>query len=1169
MMKLQVNTGLERAISVIDKYYEIVYIIIFALYYFTQITVLSSAPFFFVEFIERVVSLTLPIIVVTWLIRNLTFKKREVIIGLILIFIMTAVSLKNGYGELRYMAFFAAGSIGVNLKKVIKCTAITAGITILYTFLYTFAFNSRINSVYVHVNRVRSTMGLKYPTDAASFVLYLCFCLMILGKICPFIITFIFSCLSLFLSWFYFDSVTSSIISGLLCLAVIGVFLYEKKFYKFTVPQRLETMVQVAIYILIPFLTGLQLMLAYFYGKESSWAVMTDKLLHRRVMLTYKGLAEHGISLFGENYDMFGAAAPGIKSGTTYNFLDSSYVNIPVRYGLIAFVCILFMWFIIQRKAVKHRNGFIILATILISIHSYLEQHFAEIAFNSLLFLPFSYGFDKDGDADVLLNNKSNAKKMIMAAVVVLVITMLSPYIFSATRTIHDSMTHENVQDRLDADSKGVEIILDVNDYPVYADVLTGEYVRRFKEIKRSALSGDDLVRKFDCTIITDVHKDSPTFFSRGAAYARISDYSAVYTTDPAVIGALRDAGYHVAGYYYPEEHVDIRNRYSSDSIPISTKHVEISGEIEVDTFATVEGEVVKVTFYSTDGSVEKKYSRKDVNEKGTIKYNLALDTEYEVVSIEIEATSNADIFPLPATLVDGTRNISVATHLCGMETEETKVYEGTYTLRTHLEMTNYESINADVVGKVTLSPKFGTEMTKDIYLRDFSETGTLDYETVFNSPGDYYSFVIEPVGEAELLSDSVCVEKTPDYDIFSTYNHDGTISRSEYYDLNGNRTLTDEGVFAYEYEYDDNGNAIVVRYYDTNNSPVISSDGYAEVHRAYNKLKYLTHESYYGEDGAPLANQMGYASFDQEVDALGRPTYIRYNDEEGKPTITGYKYAAVKKKYNDENLVIYEAYYDENGDRLSMEEGYSGCRYDYDKTGHRSKIVYLDDEDEPVITRLGYAEINKEFDDKGNITVESYYDENGELKLLDEGYATIVRIYDDYGDNTSVLYFGLETTSYVEIRREYDDQRRLIYEGKFDNDRNGLILNDDYSAYRLEYDDAGNVISVKYYGTDGNPMLVGGDYFECRRKYDENGRVIYESFWGIEGENVVRGGGYHGLGYGYDDNNNRNVIKYYDTYDNPVEDSTGVFEIRRTFDDNHNIINKSYYDLEGKLIKR
>ena len=1169
MMKLQINTAVNRAISVIDKYYEIVYTITFVLYYFTQITVLSGAPFFFVAFFECIVSLILPVIVIICLIRNFDCRKREAIIGFILIIIMMIVVWKNGYDELKYLALFAAGSIGVDFKKVVKSTAITSVITILYTFLYTFAINPSINSVYVQVKRVRSTMGLKYPTDAASYVLYVGISLMLLGKVYPFVITFIFSVLSLFLSAFYFDSVTSSIISAIFCLTVIGAFLYEKKFFKLAIPKKIENLVQGAVYALIPLLTVFQLILAYFYGKERTWASMADALLHRRVSLTYKGLTEHGITLLGENIDLFGKAAPGIQTGEVYNFIDSSYINIPVRYGLIAFVCILFMWFIIQRKAVKHGNVFIILATILIAIHSFEEHHFAEIAFNPLLFLPFSDGFDNDGDVNVFPLKKANVKKIIVAAIAALFVVVLSPFIFSTTRTMYDSFTHDNVHGRLEADSKAVDIILDANEYSVYADVLTGEYIGRFKEIKRSVLSGDDLVRKFDCTIITDTNVNSPAFFARGAAYARISDYSAVYTTDSAVIGALRDAGYHVAGYYYPEEHLDIRNQYSSDSIPISSKHVEIFGEVEVHTSAPVEGEVVKVTFYSTDGSVEKIYGRKDVNEKGTIRYNLALDTEYEVVSVEIESISDADIIPLPATLVDGIENISVDTHLCSMETEETKVYKGKYTIRTHLEMTNYESINADVVGKVTFSPKFGTEITKDIYLRDFSESGTLDYETFFVSPGDYYSFVIDAVGEAELLADSVSIEKTPDYDVLSTYNSDGAISRSEYYDLDGNRTLTEEGVFAYEYEYDDNDNVIVVRYYDTDNVPVISSGGYAEVHRAYDKLKHLIHESYYGEDGASLTNQMGYAAFDQEVDVFGRPTYIRYYDSKGKPVITGYKYAAVRKKYNDDNQIIYEAYYDENGDRLTMEEGYSGCRYDYDETGHRSKIIYLDDEDEPVITKLGYAEINREFDEKGNVTVEAYYDEEGELKLLDEGYATIVRIYDDYGDNTSVLYFGLETTSYIEIKREYDEKRRLIYEGKFDSEGNGLILDGEFSAYRQEYDDAGNVGSIKYYGIDGNPMLIGGVYFECRMTYDQNSRVIYETYWGMNGEKAFRGGVCHGIGYGYDDNNNRNVIKYYDADGNPVENSLGIFETRRTFDDNHNIISESYYDLNGNLIEK
>ncbi len=1161
------NPALKRTISVVDTYYEIVYIVAFVLYYYTQITVLSGAPFFFVAFLKCAVSLVLPVIVIIWLARNLDNKKREVIIGFLLIIIMMIAVGKNGYAELKYLALFAAGSIGVNHKKVIKCTVITACIAILCTFIYTFAINPSINNVYVIMQRIRSSMGLNYPTDAASLVLFACLGLMILGKACPIAITFTMSVLSLLLSVFYFDSVTSSIISAMLCFSVIGIFVYESKFTKFVIPKRIKNLAKPVLYALIPFLTALQLILAHFYGEERSWASMADELLHKRVSLTYKGLTEHGITLLGENIVLFGKAAPGIQTVDAYNFIDSSYINILIRYGLMSFLCILFMWIIIQRKAVKHGNMFIILATVLISIHSFEEHHFAEIAFNPLLYMPFSDEFDNGTDLKVFPVEKSYKRKMIIAVVSALAIMAFSPYIFSETRTIYDSMIHDNVQDRLDADSNAIKLIIDVNEYPVYADVLTGEYAKKFKGIKRSALAGDDLVRRLDCTIITNADTNSPAFFSRGMAYAQISDYSAVYTTDSSVIEALRDAGYHVAGYYYREICLYLGNQYTSDSIPVSSGHVMISGKLTVDSLKPVKGEVAKVILFSSDGSVERVYTSDDVSEEGIISYELTLNTHQDAVSLEVEAIGKNEVVPLSSEVTDGGTKIPFDMHLCRMGTSSMKVYSGKYTLKTKLELANYDSIHDDVVGTLTLLSEFGTTVSKDIYLRDFSEKGTLDYETVFDSKGDSYSFILEPINGADLYAESLRIAQTPDYDIISFHNKDGLVIRSEYYDLDGNRVLSNEGVFAYEYEYDKHGNTTVVRYYDIDNSPVISAKGYAEVHRGYDKLKHLIHESYYREDGTPLVNQMGYAAFDQEVDAYGRPTYIRYYDGEGKPTITGYKYAAVKKKYNENDQVIYEAYFDENGNRLSMEYGYSGCRYDYDEVGHQSKIIYLDDEDEPVITKLGYAEINKEYDDKGNVVVESYYDTDGELMLLDRGYASIVRIFDDYGDNTSVLYFGLETTSYIEIRREYDDRHRVIYEGKFDNNGNGLILNGEYSAYRQEYDGAGNVSSIKYYGTDGKPMLIGGDFFECRKTYDKNERVIYETFWGINGEEVTRGGVCHGMGYGYDDNNNRNVIKYYDADGNPVADPSGVFEIRRTFDEDHNIVSESHYDLKGKLI--
>ncbi len=1062
-------------LSIIDKYYEIVYIILFALYFYTQVTMLSKAPFILVSFLENVVGLILPVIVIIWLVRNLFLKKWEAVIGTILAIILVVLSSLNGYDELKYLGMLAAGSIGVNLKKVIKITGVIAVATIFYTFLYSFAIDPSINTVYVEVKRIRSTMGMSYPTDAASLALFVCLGVMILGKACPTLVTHIMSLLSLLLAYFYFGSKTSAIVSAMLCMAIVGIFWCEKKANRLEMPGIIRIVAQGALYVLIPLMAAIQLLLAFFYGKEASWAVRVDDLLHKRVAMTHKGLIEHSITLLGKNIELIGTGEPGINNVDAYNYLDSSYINILVRYGLIAAVCILFIWIVIQRKAVKGRNIFIILAAVLISVHSFEEHHFTQIAYNPLLYLPFADGFDNEGNIiDVLPLVKKNANKVVVAVGIAGVIMVILPFAFSTTRTIFDSMEYENVSERLEADSKAVQLILDTNECPVYADVLTEKYVGKFKGIKQTICSGDDLVRKLDCTIITDIDVNSWDLFSKGAVYARISEYSAVYTTDHSVITALQNAGYHVAAYFYQEKQLDVSYVYNSDSISVSAGHVDVMGEIGVDTSKPLTGDVAKVTILSVDGEVSKIYGNEDVSEDGVIRYDIEFDTEQDAVTLQIESLGETEIIPRPALLTQGIKEYQVDINLRRIQSTNNKVYKGSYTLNAQMMITNYKNIYDDVAVRIIFMPSDGTESSKDVYLRDFREDGTLDYETVFDSRGDNYTIIVEPSSDVNLKVGSMSITNTPSYDIHSTYNSDGRVARSEYYDLNGNKVLTPEGVFAYEFDYDKKGNAIVIRYYDTDNSPVTSLNGYAEVHRKFDKLNHMIYESYYGEDGMPLTNQSGFAAYSLDVDVWGRPLCVRYYNSEGKPVIISVGYSAIRYEFNDKDQIVYEAYYDENDNRLELEAGYSGCRFEYDDAGHQTRITYLDDNDNPTIISSGYAGIERQYDEKGNMVVESYYDTEGNLMLLEQGYAAIVQSYDDFGDNISTMYFGLDTSEgYIEIRREYDDQRRLIYEGKFNSDGEPLIMDGEYSAYRIEYDDAGNVISVQYYGIDGN--LIDG----------------------------------------------------------------------------------------------
>ena len=82
----------------------------------------------------------------------------------------------------------------------------------------------------------------------------------------------------------------------------------------------------------------------------------------------------NGIKLFGTAFDMVGYGSETVKR-SGYNFVDSSFCLILVRYGAAVLAAVLVVYFIVERKALRSGKRKLMVAFALISIHSIIEHH--------------------------------------------------------------------------------------------------------------------------------------------------------------------------------------------------------------------------------------------------------------------------------------------------------------------------------------------------------------------------------------------------------------------------------------------------------------------------------------------------------------------------------------------------------------------------------------------------------------------------------------------------------------------------------------------------------------------------------------------------------------------------------------------------------------------------
>lgn len=132
------------------------------------------------------------------------------------------------------------------------------------------------------------------------------------------------------------------------------------------------------------FMIGLS---AMYYAK-SAFFQWLDYLLSGRLSLSKNGFVNYGIKMFGQYVEMIGVTLD--IDVEHYNFLDCSYVNVLIRYGLAVFVSVGLLMAQINIRALRNRDAVLLLVVALCCIQSVMEHHLCDIAYHPLLLAAFA-----------------------------------------------------------------------------------------------------------------------------------------------------------------------------------------------------------------------------------------------------------------------------------------------------------------------------------------------------------------------------------------------------------------------------------------------------------------------------------------------------------------------------------------------------------------------------------------------------------------------------------------------------------------------------------------------------------------------------------------------------------------------------------------------------------
>lgn len=222
----------------------------------------------------------------------------------------------------------------------------------------------------------------------------------------------------------------------------------------------------------------LMVLLTVMYNIGNPFFYRLNLILHERLALGQRGMIENGVHLFASGVEVYGNFS---IVDDFYNFMDSSYLSVLVRMGIIPFVFYLGSMTAVQLKHKKYLFGAVLLAVCALSCFE--EHHLAEVPYNFFVLLLFA-DFDKakTGDETAAVRKKSKNLTASIAAVIAGVVLIASAVYISYPRYMAIKEC-----DRLDA--RAGQIYRAVQDN---LDVLTADGIWKEKtSLMNSAQYGD------------------------------------------------------------------------------------------------------------------------------------------------------------------------------------------------------------------------------------------------------------------------------------------------------------------------------------------------------------------------------------------------------------------------------------------------------------------------------------------------------------------------------------------------------------------------------------------------------------------------------------------------------------------------------------------------------
>ena len=319
-----------------------------------------------------------------------SFSIKELCFYIFLILLICIISLETGDRQLITLVGLILGAKNVNFRYVLITFFILTILLLLFTYASTLVDiipNLQYSRIRDGEIKIREAFGTSYPTVFAAYLqaIVIAFAyLMSLSKLRNHFFLWLLGILCSYIALEFADAR----MSGYSIILFLVVYYFCICFFRNIYRHRLLVLIITLTY-LVGFITIFYF--SYYYNPEQEIFSLVNKALSGRLALGYKAFQEYSIPLLGQKVEFIGLGGAVQEMSDDYNYVDSSYLQFMMRYGIIFTVISTISFIQLTYKRLKLNDYRFISVIVMLSFSSMIEDRLLDISINVYWVLLLAY----------------------------------------------------------------------------------------------------------------------------------------------------------------------------------------------------------------------------------------------------------------------------------------------------------------------------------------------------------------------------------------------------------------------------------------------------------------------------------------------------------------------------------------------------------------------------------------------------------------------------------------------------------------------------------------------------------------------------------------------------------------------------------------------------------